>query len=81
MMSQRDDPQAGHLFALTMNRRPAEELYDLRNDPHQLRNVARDARHATALGGLRQRLERVMATSGDPLLTDAFDRAPWVVAE
>ncbi|HBY59547.1 MAG TPA: sulfatase [Solibacterales bacterium] len=35
---------------------PAEELYDIASDPHQLRNLAADPTHAATLRRLRERL-------------------------
>jgi len=48
--------------------RPEEELYDLRADPDQLRNVAADARHAATLVAMRKRLMSELRASEDPLL-------------
>jgi arylsulfatase A-like enzyme len=50
------------LFAPT---RPEEELYDVRADPHETRNLAADARFAKTLGQLRARLDRWMEETGD----------------
>ena len=40
MMEHRNHPDVQELFELAFEKRPAEELYDLRQDPHQLTNVA-----------------------------------------
>ena len=45
--------------------RPKEELYDLRNDPHEIRNLAGDSSHHTTLNELRQRLDRWIDETGD----------------
>jgi arylsulfatase A-like enzyme len=45
--------------------RPAEELYDLRADPHEQRNLAADPAHAAALAGLRADLDAWMKSQGD----------------
>jgi hypothetical protein len=52
---------AGKLDALTERllfapQRPAEELYDLLADPHEVNNLAGDAAHAQTLAELRARL-------------------------
>lgn len=78
MMSQRDDEVEGRLLALTLNRRPSEELYRVGDDPDQLHNLASDPQHAKVLKKLRNRIDAVMKQTGDPRLTDAFDHAPWV---
>lgn len=36
--------------------RPEEELYDLRNDPHEVKNVIHDPKYATTLTEMRKRL-------------------------
>ncbi|MAF13074.1 arylsulfatase [Candidatus Poribacteria bacterium] len=45
--------------------RPAEELYDLDADPHELHNLAESAEHAPVLEDLRRRLERWIDETGD----------------
>jgi arylsulfatase A-like enzyme len=44
---------------------PAEELYDLRNDPHELHNLAADPAHQKKLSQFRQALERWMTETKD----------------
>jgi uncharacterized sulfatase len=45
--------------------RPAEELYDLRADPWEMKNLAADPAHATTLKTLRTDLDAWMAGQGD----------------
>jgi len=59
-------------------KRPAEELYDLRKDPHQINNVAGDPAHAETLEKLRTQLMAELKKGGDPRLDDAFDRPPYL---
>jgi arylsulfatase A-like enzyme len=59
---QLDDLQEKLLFSPT---RPAEELYDWRADPHQLKNLADDPAHRTALEAHRAQLERWMIDTKD----------------
>lgn len=49
-----------HIFAyqLCFAKRPAEELYDLRNDPDQLVNVAAQADYAETLESMREKLHQ-----------------------
>lgn len=79
LMSQRDDQDEGQFLALTLNRRPPEELYHLASDPDQLRNLVADSAHLDALKKLRARIDEVMKESSDPRLTNAFDAPPWVM--
>ena len=45
-----------------------EQLYDLTFDPHECRNLADSPRTAAALADMRQRLDRWMRRTNDPLL-------------
>lgn len=45
--------------------KPFEELYDLANDPDEVRNVARDPAHVAALRELRAKLDRWLADYPD----------------
>ncbi|MEN8773625.1 MAG: sulfatase-like hydrolase/transferase [Akkermansiaceae bacterium] len=51
---------------LTFAKRSREELYDLKADPDQLRNVAKDKRYAVILEQLRERLAAELQASQDP---------------
>ncbi len=51
---------------LALHKRPAEELYDLRYDPHQLKNVAADKNYAAALAALREKVDSWMLDTKDP---------------
>ena len=58
--------------------RPKVELYDLQNDPFELKNLADDAKHAKVLERMRDRLAQWRKETGDavPKVTtpDEFDR-------
>jgi N-sulfoglucosamine sulfohydrolase len=45
--------------------RPPEELYDVRADPHQVRDLAEDPAHRATLEAMRHALEAWMARIGD----------------
>lgn len=47
------------------NERPPEELYDLVNDPFELKNLAEDPTHAPMLRTMRGKLEAWMKQQGD----------------
>ncbi len=49
-------------------RRPAEELYDLEQDPDEVHNLANDTAHGTVLQDLRERLEAMRKRTSDPWL-------------
>jgi arylsulfatase A-like enzyme len=78
----RDDPTLAPFFTLACAKRPAEELFDVAKDPHQLKNVAGDAAYAEALHTLRREMDEWMSRTGDPRAEgggqyDAFDKYPY----
>lgn len=48
--------------------RPRFELYDLKNDPDEINNLATDADHAELLTGLQEKLKSFQKRTGDPWL-------------
>lgn len=80
LLRHRDEPGVSRLFSLAAGPRPPEELYDLRADPHQMRNVADRPEHRAVRDRLRGDLDAWMKRTGDPRAlrpdTDVFDRYP-----
>lgn len=70
LVNRRDDPQWKPLFDLAYGKRPREELYDLKQDPHQVHNVAADPAYAPILAELERRLMDELQQTGDPRLVD-----------
>ncbi len=68
-----EDPVYAKQVALIFGKRPAEELYDLVKDPHQLVNLAGDAQYKMALGDLRSRVDLWMKETGDPRLDPNYN--------
>lgn len=80
ILERRDDPKFARYFELCFGKRPAEELYDLRKDPHQMVNVAGRKEYADIQVRLRARLEEWMKQTADPRATvddDRWDRYPY----
>lgn len=50
-----------------------EELYDLKNDPHEIHNLAKDQAFATELQKHRDILAEWIATTGDQGQQSEFD--------
>ena len=69
-------------FDLCFGKRPAEELYDLRQDPGQVRNVASDPAYAATLAKMGARLSARLKELGDPRARDpetgVFDGHPYL---
>jgi arylsulfatase A-like enzyme len=67
-------------FRWCFEKRPAEELYDLRQDPYQLDNLAGRPEYRASQQKMRALLERWMRETRDPRATsddDAWDRYPY----
>ena len=80
MLKHRDQPAVRPLFELAFAQRPAEELYDLRNDPDQLHNVATDSRHTAAKARLAEALMSELKATKDPRVLGrggSFDEYPY----
>ena len=58
------DPKAARLVKRYLNR-PAEELYDLSKDPHELNNLAGREKQAKVKARLKQQLQDWMTSQGD----------------
>jgi hypothetical protein len=70
LVGKRNDPQWKPLYELAYGKRPREELYDLKSDPHQVTNVAANAKYAKIRGELEDRLLTELRTTGDPRMVD-----------
>lgn len=80
LVTHRDDPGIGKYFEIAFGRRPEEELYDLRKDPHQMTNVAGAQAYSKAKEELSRRLLAELNETGDPrVLGDGttFDKPPF----
>lgn len=80
IIDHRNDPGIDRYFDIAFGRRPAEELYDLKKDPHQTENVANDPAYADARKQLSNRLMTVLKETGDPRVTgdgSTFDKPPF----
>jgi hypothetical protein len=66
----RNDPQWQEHFEWVYGKRPREELYDLKQDPHQTKNVAANPAYAETRAALEQRLLAELKRTGDPRMVD-----------
>jgi arylsulfatase A-like enzyme len=74
------DPLHSILFSLAFDKRPGEELYDLRLDPDELHNVASDPAYAAVRLQLWNQLLDELQQTGDPRVLgqgDFFDYQPY----
>ncbi len=70
LVAHREDPRWSSLFNHAYGKRPREELFDLKKDPHQMRNVAADPSYQEVAAELRQRLFDELIHTGDPRLAN-----------
>jgi arylsulfatase A-like enzyme len=80
LVAHRADPQWKWHYDLSFAARPAEELYDLRKDRDQVKNVAADPAYAQIKAQLSARLMETLVQAGDPRATGdgkTFDRPPF----
>lgn len=77
----RDDPELRLYYDLAFAKRPEHELYDLRQDPDQVTNVADNPDYLEVVDELAQQLRRVLESSNDPRalgLGDFFDQQEYL---
>lgn len=67
-MIQNKDKDDHHrqLYELSFGKLPAEELYDLRSDPDQLKNVAKQPMYRTVKQQLVEKLQKQLVATHDP---------------
>ena len=81
LMQQVDVPKVEVALRLRLGRRPRIELYDLKNDPDQLKNVAGQSQFVAAQKQLHGRLMSELKRTGDPRVSgdgSTFDKPPIV---
>lgn len=79
VQNQSDESIAWH-WQLGFGQRPAEELYLLADDPHQVHSLADDPEHREAKAKLKAALQAELKRWNDPRLDDRFDRPPYAPA-
>ena len=68
-------------WQLSFGKRPAEELYDIREDPYCLKNLAGEETFASVRKRLREELQAELLRTGDPRIRgegDVFERYEYV---
>jgi uncharacterized sulfatase len=61
-------------YQLSFGKRPAEELYEIANDPDQVNNLADNSRYADVKRELAKQLEEYLSATGDPRVRG---ETPW----
>ena len=70
LVSHRNDPQWKPFYERAYGKRPNQELYDLKTDPHQMKNVAADPAYEPIRKKLYDSLMHELTSTGDPRLLD-----------
>jgi arylsulfatase A-like enzyme len=80
IVGHRNDPKLKKYYQLCCGKRPADELYDLSKDPHQLNNVAGNPQYAEVLRRLKDRLMKELRETEDPRVLgggSSFENYPY----
>lgn len=76
MILHKDEPQWRTAWELGFEKRPGEELYDLRNDSDQMRNLADAPAYNEIRNELSHRLIHILESTNDPFLPGAGNQLP-----
>ncbi len=84
LVEHRNDPQWRWHYDYAFAKRPEFELYDLRKDPDQTRNVAAEPAYGDIKASLATQLQDTLVKAGDPRVSgdgQTFEQAPFTDAE
>ena len=72
------NPDVARSFEACLAKRPGEQLYDMKADPQQMRNLAAESGHGAIKRTLRERLEKYLGETDDPRIRgeNPFDYYP-----
>ena len=70
IVDHRKDPKWKFFYEHAYGKRPKYELFDLKKDPHQMKNVAADPSYRKQRDQLEKRLMDVLTKTGDPRVID-----------
>lgn len=80
LLNNKDNPQIKLFYDLAFDKRPVEELYDIIEDPFQLKNLAYRPGFQEVKKNLANRMIAHLQLNGDPRIvgaTNVFDNAPY----
>ncbi|MEI8043837.1 MAG: sulfatase [Verrucomicrobiota bacterium] len=81
LVTHRNEPEWKWHYEFAFGKRPGEELYDVRNDPDQVKNLAGDPAYAKQKQELARRLMNMLAAAKDPRVVEQpprFEQPPFV---
>ena len=80
IIQHKDEDQYKVYYDYAFGKRPKEELFILKDDPHQIHNVAMDEKYKEIKENLRDQLISELESTGDPRVLDGgetFDNPPY----
>jgi uncharacterized sulfatase len=81
MMEHRDDPDVHEAFVADFEKRPGDQLFDIKNDPACVNNLAHKEGYQDLVDSLRNLLKTELTAQGDPRVTgmgDVFESYPRI---
>ena len=82
LITHRNDPAWQWHYEFAFGKRPGEELYDVRHDPDQVKNLATDPAFAATKTQLSQRLMKTLTDAKDPRVIEQpprFELPPFTI--
>ena len=73
LITNRETEKVKPFFHLSVDKRPAEELFDIQTDPGNVRNLANNPQYASTLKTLRTELTTYLRKTGDPRVLNGGD--------
>ncbi len=80
LIAHRNDKEWKWHYDYAFAKRPAEELYDLKADPDQVKNLAGEKEYDATRKKLADQLTKILIDAGDPRLVETdcrFEKAPF----
>lgn len=68
LIEKAEDPELGKYLGWSVDKRPAEELFDVANDPDCINNLAADPAYASVRAELASQMDEYLTETGDPRL-------------
>lgn len=79
LIEHKDDPEVKMFYEKAMLKRPEEELFDIKNDPACMNNLAGEDKYSKIVSKLRQQLKQILIKQKDPRVMgngDIFESYP-----
>ena len=80
LVEHRNDPKWKWHYEYAFAKRPAEELFDLKSDPDQVKNVAGEKGFDETRKKMEKQLTQILTEAGDPRVVEKdcrFEKAPF----